>query len=100
MPGDNPILDGMTIGADGRLFVTDLVGKGIHVVQPNGKVDGFIPVGGAPTNVAFDGETLWVTDATVLAASTEPNLKGQLWRLRIAGGGAPTIRGSITRAAS
>jgi hypothetical protein len=36
----------------------------------------------------------------VLAASTEPNLKGQLWRLRIAGGGAPTIRGSITRAAS
>lgn len=27
MPGDNPILDGMKIGADGRLYVTDLVGK-------------------------------------------------------------------------
>jgi gluconolactonase len=100
MPGDNPILDGMTIGADGRLYVTDLVGKGIHVVQPNGKVDGFIPVGGAPTNVAFGGETLWVTDASVLAASTEPNLKGQLWRLTIPKGGAPTVRGSITRARS
>ena len=31
--------------------------------QPNGKVDGFIKVGGAPTNCAFSGETLWVTDA-------------------------------------
>ena len=64
MPGDNPILDGMKIGADGRLYVTDLVGAGIHVVQPNGKVDDFIEVGGAPTNCAFAGETLWVTDAT------------------------------------
>ena len=90
MPGDNPILDGMKIGADGRLYVTDLVGAGIHVVQPNGKVDDFIKVGGAPTNCAFSGETLWVTDATVLAASTEPNLGGQLWRLTVPGGGAPT----------
>jgi gluconolactonase len=98
MPGENPILDGMKIGADGRLYVTDLVGKGIHVVRPDGKVDGFIPVGGAPTNCAFDGETLWVTDATVLAASTEPNFAGQLWRLRIPGGGAPTHKGSIVKA--
>ncbi len=95
MPGDNPILDGMKIGADGRLYVTDLVGKGIHVVQPNGKVDDFIPVGGAPTNCIFSGETLWVTDATVLAASTEANLQGQLWKLTVPGGGAPTAAGSI-----
>lgn len=95
MPGDNPILDGMKIGADGRLYVTDLVGKGIHVVQPNGKVDDFIPVGGAPTNCIFSGETLWVTDATVLAASDKPNLGGQLWKLSVPGGGAPTAAGSI-----
>lgn len=95
MPGDNPILDGMKIGADGRLYVTDLVGKGIHVVQPDGKVDEFIPVGGAPTNCIFSGETLWVTDATVLAASTEANLQGQLWKLTVPGGGAPTAAGSI-----
>lgn len=95
MPGDNPILDGMKIGADGRLYVTDLVGKGIHVVQPNGTVDDFIPVGGAPTNCIFSGETLWVTDATVLAASTEANLQGQLWKLTVPGGGAPTAAGSI-----
>ena len=97
MPGENPILDGMKIGADGRLYVTDLVGKGIHVVRPDGRVDGFIPVGGAPTNCAFDGETLWVTDATVLAASAEPNFAGQLWRLRVPGGGMPTHKGSIAK---
>ena len=30
MPGDNPILDGMTVGADGRLYVTDLSAGGMH----------------------------------------------------------------------
>jgi gluconolactonase len=95
MPGDNPILDGMKIGADGRLYVTDLVGKGIHVVRPDGTIDGFIECGSAPTNCAFSGETLWVTDATVLAASTEPNLSGQLWKLQVPGGGAPTHKGTI-----
>ena len=95
MPGDNPILDGMKIGADGRIYVTDLVGKGIHILRPNGTVEGFIPVGGAPTNCAFAGETLWVTDATALAASTEPNFAGQLWRLTIPGGGLPSYKGTI-----
>ena len=100
MPGDNPILDGMKVGADGCIYVTDLVGKGIHVVRPDGTIDGFIPVGGAPTNCAFDGEILWVTDATVLAASTEPNFAGQLWRLRIPAGGMPTHKGTIARRSS
>jgi gluconolactonase len=95
LPGDNPIPDGMKIGRDGKLYVTDLVAKGIHVLEPNGKVVGFIPVGGAPTNCIFDGETLWVTDAAVLAASTEPSYAGQLWKLRIPGGGAPVYRGAI-----
>jgi len=96
MPGANPILDGMKIGADGRIYVTDLVGAGIHVLAPNGTVEGFIPCGGAPTNCAFDGETLWVTNAGVLAASTEPSFAGTLLRLKIPGGGAPTYRGRIS----
>jgi gluconolactonase len=95
MPGDNPILDGMNIGADGRLYVADLVGGGIHVLRPDGTVDGFITGGRAPTNCAFEGETLWVTDAGVLADSAEPSLAGTLWRTRIPGGGAPTHHGSI-----
>jgi gluconolactonase len=96
MPGDNPILDGMKVGADGRIYVTDLVAGGLHILLPDGTVDGFVACGAAPTNCAFDGERLWVTDATVLAASTEPNLAGRLWRVHIPGGGAPTNYGSIT----
>ena len=96
MPGDNPVLDGMKIGADGRIYVTDLVAGGLHILRPDGTVDGFVACGGAPTNCAFDGEALWVTDATVLAASTEPNLAGRLWRTHVPGGGAPTHCGRIT----
>ncbi|MBA3519687.1 MAG: SMP-30/gluconolactonase/LRE family protein [Rhizobiales bacterium] len=97
LPGDNPIPDGMAVGADGRLYVTDLVGRGLHVLAPDGEVLGFIPCGGAPTNCAFAGELLWVTDAGVLAASAEPSFAGQLWRLRIPGGGAPVHLGSIAQ---
>ena len=100
LPGDNPIPDGMKVGADGRLYVTDLVARGIHVLAPDGAAVDFIPCGGAPTNCAFDGETLWVTDASVLAASAEPSFAGQLWRLRIPGGGAATHRGTIATGAA
>jgi gluconolactonase len=96
MPGEKPILDGMKVGADGRLYVTDLTGGGIHLLAPDGTVQGFIAVGKAPTNCIFAGETLWVTDAGVLADSAEPSLHGTLWRLRVPGGGGPTHRGRIT----
>ncbi len=95
LPGENPIPDGMKIGADGRLYVTDLVAKGIHVLAPDGKVLDFIPCGGAPTNCVFDGEILWVTDAGVLAASTEPSDTGKIWKLKIPGGGQPATNGRI-----
>ncbi len=95
MPGENPILDGMAVAADGSLLVTDLVGAGIHVVARDGTVKGFIKCGGAPTNLAFDGETLWVTDASVLASSDKPSYAGRLWRLKLPGGGAPTYKGTI-----
>jgi gluconolactonase len=95
MPGSNPILDGMKVGADDRLYVTDLVAAGIHVLAPDGNVLEFIPTGGAPSNCAFDGETLWVTNAGVLAASTEPSYAGTLQKLRVPGGGGPTHKGSI-----
>jgi gluconolactonase len=95
MPGDNPVLDGMKVDADGRIYVTDLVAAGIHVLAPDGGVLDFIPTGGAPSNLAFDGEILWVTNAGVLAASTEPSTAGTIQKLRIAGGGGPTHRGAI-----
>ncbi len=95
MPGENPILDGMAIAADDTLLVTDLVGKGIHLVAPDGGILGFIPAGGAPTNLAFSGETLWITDAGVLAASAEASYNGRLWKMTYPGGGAPVHRGAI-----
>lgn len=95
LPGDNPVPDGMKVGADGRLYITDIVAKGIHVLARDGTPEGFIPCAEAPTNCAFDGETLWVTDAGVLAVSTEPSNTGRIWRLHVPGGGAPTQRGCI-----
>jgi gluconolactonase len=95
MPGDNPVLDGMKVGADGRIYVTDLVAAGIHMLAPDGAVLDFIPTGGAPSNIAFDGEILWVTNAGVLAASTEPSTAGTIQKLRIPGGGGRTHTGTI-----
>lgn len=95
LPGDNPIPDGLKVGADGRLYVTDMVAKGIHMLAPDGRPDGFITCAVAPTNCVFDGETLWVTDAGILAISAEPSNEGRIWRLRVPGGGAPTYKGRI-----
>lgn len=95
MPGKNPILDGMAIAADGSLLVTDLVGEGFHVLGRDGTPKGFVRTGGCPTNLAFDGETLWITDASVLASSAEPNYAGRLWRMKYPGGGAPVSKGAI-----
>jgi gluconolactonase len=96
LPGDNPIPDGLKVGADGRLYVTDVMGKGIHVLAPDGEPEGFIPCGAAPTNCAFAGDILWVTDAGLTSLGAEATSNGCIWRLRIPGGGAPSYKGAIT----
>lgn len=95
LPGDNPIPDGMTLDSDGLIYVTDLVASGIHVLRPDGGTEGFIKCGGAPTNCVFDGSTLYVTDAGVLATSAEPSYVGQLWRVSTDVTGMPAFRGTI-----
>ena len=85
----------MKIGADDRLFVTDIAAGGIRVLTRDGKIEAFIAVGKMPTNCCFDGETLWVTDAGVLADSTEPSSAGQLWRVHVPGGGRKANLGYI-----
>lgn len=95
LPGPNPLPDGMAIGADGRLFITDLVAGGLHVLEPDGTPCGFISCGTAPTNCTFAGETLYVTDAGVLAESTEPSFAGAIWQVNIPGGGLEPFCGSI-----
>ena len=99
LPGERPTPDGMKIGADGRLYVTDIAANGIHVLRPDGVVEAFIACNKATTNCVFAGETLWVTNAGVLAEGAEPSFGGTLQRLRVPGGGAPTHHGQIAAGA-
>jgi len=95
LPGDNPIPDGLKVGADGRLYVTDIVANGIHVLKPDGTPESFLHCGRATTNCVFSGETLWVTNAGVLATGADPSFGGSLVRIAVPGGGAPTYYGAI-----
>ena len=54
--------------------------------------------GVATTNCVFHGETLWVTDAGVLAVSAEPSSVGQVWKLTVPGGGAGVWYGAVANA--
>lgn len=83
LPGDQPVPDGMAVDGAGRMYVTDIAGAGIHVLDPEGTVVGFHPIDGYPTNCAFDGSRLVVTDAAQLADGPEPSLAGRLWRLDV-----------------
>jgi gluconolactonase len=99
MPSVDPILDGMKIGSDGTLYVSDITGKGIHVLDPDGTVRDFIAVGNATTNLAFDGETLYVTDAGVTADSSDASYGGALYRIALGKTGQQLTRGRIAAAA-
>ena len=96
-PARIPILDGMKVGADGRLYVTDITGAGIHVLQRDGTEDRFIPCGNATTNCAFDGTSLYMTDAGVPADSADASYGGALWRIAIGVEGQPLHPGAIAR---
>ena len=56
--------DGMALGTDGNLYVAH-VGKGvIAVIDPEGRTVAEVPAGGMdPTNLAFNGTSLFVTEA-------------------------------------
>ena len=95
LPGSNPIPDGLKVGADGRLYVTDIVANGIHVLKPDGTPEGFFACGKATTNCVFSGETLFVTNAGVLASGAEASFGGSLCRVHVPGGGGPVHRGRI-----
>jgi gluconolactonase len=95
LPGDKPVADGMAVAADGRLFVTTVNGGGIDVVNKDGSYDQFLKLGVIPTNCVFSGADLYMTDAGVLADSSDPSMGGQLWLLRDVTEGLGTWPGSI-----
>lgn len=97
LPGENPVADGMAVAADGRLFVTTVNGGGIDVVNKDGSYDQFLKLGVIPTNCVFSGTDLYMTDAGVLADSSDPNMGGQLWLLKDVTEGLGPWPGSINR---
>ena len=96
LPGEKPVADGMAVAADGRLFVTTVNGGGIDVVNKDGSYDQFLKIGIIPTNCVFSGSDLYMTDAGVLADSSDPSLGGQLWLLRDVTEGLGTWPGLIS----
>ena len=95
LPGDKPVADGMAVAADGRLFVTTVNGGGIDVINKDGSYDQFLKLGVIPTNCVFSDADLYMTDAGVLADSSDPSMGGQLWLLRDVTEGLGTWPGSI-----
>lgn len=66
--------DGMAFGADGNLYVAHFGTGHIEVIDPSGKtVDRLASGGCSPTNVAFWGQSLYVTEG----------LGGEIYRLDI-----------------
>ena len=95
LPGEKPVADGMAVAVDGRLYVTTVNGGGIDVLQPDGRYDQFVKAGVIPTNVVFDGSTLYMTDAGILADTADASYGGQLWRIDSDVAGLPTSYGRI-----
>lgn len=55
--------DGFAYGADGNLYVAHYGGGYVQVIAPSGALLASLPAGGiSPTNVAFWGESLYVTE--------------------------------------
>ncbi len=57
--------DGMAFGADGNLYVAHYNGGNVRVIGPDGTPVAALDTGGpTPTNVAFWGDSLYVTEGT------------------------------------
>ena len=63
--------DGLTVDANGNLYITVPAIKSIQVIDANGKTLGILTLPNTPTNCAFAGadrKTLYVTTAKVVYA--------------------------------
>lgn len=87
--------DGLAVAADGDLYVATVTSGGIDIVGAAGAARGFISVGAVPTNCAFDGRRLYVTDGGIPGESTESNAVGTLWALELEVAGQELFRGRV-----
>lgn len=88
--------DGLAVAEDRRLFVTASAGGGVDVVARDGSSVELLEVGLVPTNCAFAGSTLFVTDGGQTGTGVQADFGGVLWAVELddASGMAP-FRGAI-----
>lgn len=77
--------DGFKIAANGDLYIAGVTNKGIDVVHADGTFSKTIPVGLLPTNCAFSGGTLYVTDGGPQGTGAGPGMDGCLWAIELDG---------------
>jgi gluconolactonase len=90
--------DGLAVAANGDLYVTTVTSGGIDVVGPGGGVRDFLEVGSVPTNCAFHGTTLYVTDGGRPGESDSAGYGGVLWALELGEPGLQPFRGQVSLA--
>ncbi len=88
--------DGFKIAANGDFYITGVTAAGLDIIRPDGSYGGFLPVGVIPTNCAFAGRTLYVTDGGHQGLSTGADMAGHLWSVEpVEIEGAPLFPGQI-----
>jgi gluconolactonase len=96
---DGHLPDGLAVAQDGRLYVTVTAAGGIDIVDPDGSAVEFVPLGVVPTNCAFSGSTLYVTDGGQTGTGDTADYGGVLWAVELDGvAGLPLFRGTVTPA--
>jgi len=91
----NTVLYGLAVDSDGNLYVAGAASGGLHILDPAGSLVGFLEVGANPTNCAFAGDRLYVTDGGHSGESATPHLIGALWQVEVGSPGVPPFRGSL-----
>lgn len=87
--------DGLAVAENGDLYITGTASGGLDVVSAGGEYRGFLPVGAVPTNCAFAGTTLYVTDGGHTGLGDD-EYTGALWGVELDVAGMPVFTGSIT----
>jgi len=88
--------DGLTIAADGSLYVAVLFAGGLRVVGADGSDRGRVDVGAVPSNCTFAGSGLYVTDGgSELGTRGSLAPVGRLWRAELDTPGLEPFRGRV-----
>jgi gluconolactonase len=98
---ENRIPDGLSVAADGSIYVTGITSAGLDVLGPDGESLGFVKTGGEPQNCVFVGDELYVADFGLISQLTPEGLAaaaecGRLLRVALGVKGQPIPRGAVS----